>query len=742
MGGDAVAAAYRVAKGMQGQYAFDLSKVTHDQAIEDMVKFADNFRTADAAAQKAGIGNIAIGRLDARDKGAIAEAVVSNGSDTGSKLDAWESWKQLNPNSAAANNANFDTQIKQLIEQHGDDPVALNKSIMDIKARTQVEGFPEDVSKQLAKEGYVPIKPRNLEAPFKEGSGKLVTKYAGNNDFFTKAVQPLPVLGSVGTWLTGMGLSPNASTNTVYEMFNDNLARNLQKTGAFTKLAIHGDSSMQTTDTIIKQLSEFAHGMKLPVKDLRQLTYRQIGKALDIGASDAKEIQNAITDAHLQVPLAFRGLGDSAVDWSYKLPGSAPVMRQYMKIQGALRFAFNPFFQYLRVIPKTEILTQAEGGGYLNSVFAGRAGQIEGIRSDLRSGGFLNEAGHLGNVISGEAEGGVGYVGKNINKKLLPMQERSIAGLVDAQAQRMGMSTTDYIQQHPEQVRDTVQGIAEYDRKGNFINSPMARTLNIAFFPFRFDAKVATIFARNLSKSSLLTQVSVINGVMKGHDFLNSPEGKAWYAQNSTAIGLINYITPLASMADVFESLMPGHDHSLGNFGELGGLPFGWIPQLLDAEGLTHFNQPAMDAKTGKMFPTYIPATAKGQLATAVQDLIGQLFSYPGAEIGLPSKSSITRNAALGITGATKATDLQLTTPQPNAQQAADAQSLGGIANTPQPTNTSAKPTGNQTINPSSATADIQGKVSSRTKTKAKKKSDFTPELLPGQTTIGQIPGA
>jgi hypothetical protein len=195
-------------------------------------------------------------------------------------------------------------------------------------------------------------------------------------------------------------------------------------------------------------------------------------------------------------------------------------------------------------------------------------------------------------------------------------------------------------------------------------------------------------------------------------------------------------------MADVFESLMPGHDHSLGNFGELGGLPFGWIPQLLDAEGLTHFNQPAMDAKTGKMFPTYIPATAKGQLATAVQDLIGQLFSYPGAEIGLPSKSSITRNAALGITGATKATDLQLTTPQPNAQQAADAQSLGGIANTPQPTNTSAKPTGNQTINPSSATADIQGKVSSRTKTKAKKKSDFTPELLPGQTTIGQIPGA
>ena len=617
MNGDVQAAAYRVAKGMQGQYAFDLTEVTHAQAVGDMVKFAKNFRVASQAAKDAGLGLIAIGRLDARDKAAIA-AAITQGYDKAGRLKAWEQWKTANPNTAAANNANFDKQITQLINTH-EDVAELHNSIMTIKAATTIEGFPKTVVDSLAKEGYIPIKPRNLEAPFKEGSSQLATKFNGKDDFFVKASQPLPVLGSMGALFTRMGLSPTSSSSLSYSLFNDNLAKNLANSKAF--VGLKGDTAVQEVDTMIKQLSSYAREKTIPVKDLRMMTTKDVTRALGVTNDVAHSVQRAIVDAHIQVPLAIRGMGDSIVDWSYKLPASSPIVRRFTKLQGAARFSYNPFFQYLRVIPKTEILSEAEGGGAIKALFTGRTSQISGIRDALHQGGFLQETGHLGNVISGEAEGAFGFVGRNINKKLLPGQEVSIAGLIDSQAQRMGMGWQEYLQTNRQAALDTIQMIAEYDRNSTFLNSPLARTLNIAFFPFRFDTKVAIIMGRNLAKSSLVTQVSVINGIMKGHAFLNTPEGQAWYQQNATAIGLINYITPFATMSEVFQSLLPGRDHSLGNFGAVGGLPFGWLPALLDSEGLTHFNQPGMDAKTGTMFPTFVPTTDKGQLAVAVEDL-------------------------------------------------------------------------------------------------------------------------
>ena len=114
------------------------------------------------------------------------------------------------------------------------------------------------------------------------------------------------------------------------------------------------------------------------------------------------------------------------------------------------------------------------------------------------------------------------------------------------------MSAEDYLKQYPHQSADTIQAIAEYSKKSNFINSPLARTLNVAIFPFRFDTKVATILTKSLGRQPLLTQVAVINGMMKAHTWLNSPEGNAWYAQNKEAISVFKYITPLASLRRCF----------------------------------------------------------------------------------------------------------------------------------------------------------------------------------------------
>lgn len=742
VGGDPAAAAMRVIKGMESYEGISMSQFTHEEALNNMVNFSKAQQLADETGKAHGLGAITVGRVDARALNEIS-AGLSTERGTADRLQAWETLKSQNLTKAWANNENFDRQIKALIQKYNS-PGELDNAIRNIKAGFAVKGFPKKVAQQLSKMGYIPITPATIEAPFKEGAGPLVSKFAQANDnFFLKSVQPLPVLGFLGDSLTRLGLSPNASSERVYQMFNDNLAKGLQKARVVPKMA--GEDAAQTTDTMIKQLSDYArnptHGKlahNMPISDLRMMTTADVKAALDVSSVDARAIQRAITSAYIKVPLVARGLGDKAVDLGYKLAG--PIQRRYLRLQGAARFSFNPFFQYLRVVPKTEILSEFEGGGWISSVFQGQLKELPKIRDFLREGGFL-ERGGLGTVISGEATDFAGSMAHNLTKRLLPAQERSIAGLLANQAERAGQDWRTFIANNPQQVRDTIQMIAEYDKRSNFLNSPLARTLNVAFFPFRFETKVAMIMTRSLARTSLMTQVSVVSGLLRAHTWLNSPEGQAWYAHNADAIGLFEYITPVATLNQVFEALIPGHNHSLGNFGELGGLPFGWIPQILDAEGITHFNQPGVDAKTGQMIPSYVPATTKGQAAIAIQDMLGTLFSYPGAQMGLPSKTSIERTIALASVAGTKTKDLKLNTPSANVldqQQQSYAQTIQALSNT------SAKipPQSplNQTIPVKQPEPQLlPGKKGRGAGGGKLKKGQFKPALAPGQTKYGQL---
>jgi hypothetical protein len=734
-GHESVAAAQRVLQGMRNTYGIDLSQSTHEAELTNMINHFKAQELADKVAKRLGLGPITVGRFDPAMKGEIANELL-RGTNADERLALWEKMKLANPNQAWANNINLDKQMIRLIKEH-ESATALGGAIMGIKARFAVAGFTDSELSGLAKLGYIPIQPKTLSAPFKEGSGKLATAFSGrNDDLFIKASQPLPVLGHIGAMLTNFGLSPNAATNRVYQIFNIKLADELGKLKIGQPLL--GDSAEQHTDILIKRLSDYAKNpasgkvfVRPAFTDLRQLGVKDIAKALDISRGQAKDVQVAINRAMLQVPLDIRGLGDKAVDLAY------PALRKFLRVQGIGRFSYNPFFQYLRVIPKTEILTEAKGGGVLRSIFAGSWDRIGAIRQELRGVGAFEETGHLGSVTSGEAADYVTSAGRNLNRKLLPMQERSIAGLVDAQAERMGMDYKEYIATYPEQVRNTVQAVAQYDKNANFLNSPLIKTLNVAIFPFRFETKVATVMAKALGQANPVTQVAFIKGLMQAHDYLNSPEGQAWYSQNSEAIGLFKYITPVATLNEVFESLLPGHDHHLGNFGELGGLPFGFIPMLTDSMGLTNFKQPGVEPKTGAIYPEYIPISDRGRLAVTISDFLGGLFGYPGATIGLPSKGSITRNAANAITGANTKQDFTKVTPTISPQQQEFSNTIQALnAPTPVQSATSSIPPQPVPVTESSAT---QPNIKPNTKAGTRRKSSFTPALLPGQTSYGQL---
>jgi hypothetical protein len=70
----------------------------------------------------------------------------------------------------------------------------------------------------------------------------------------------------------------------------------------------------------------------------------------------------------------------------------------------------------------------------------------------------------------------------------------------------------------------------------------------------------------------------------------------------------------------------------------LGGLPIGIISQILDSQGLINLNTPYVNPKTGDVIPKYIPETTKARAATAVSDVLGSMFTYPGRTLGLPGK--------------------------------------------------------------------------------------------------------
>jgi hypothetical protein len=66
VGGDAVAAAARLAKGEQAKSLTTLTQIEHGDAIDGMVSLAKNFRLANETAKKLGLGPIAVGRFDVR----------------------------------------------------------------------------------------------------------------------------------------------------------------------------------------------------------------------------------------------------------------------------------------------------------------------------------------------------------------------------------------------------------------------------------------------------------------------------------------------------------------------------------------------------------------------------------------------------------------------------------------------------------------------------------------------------
>lgn len=753
----------------------DLKNMTHQEMWDNMVnywKHSVGLQDLKARGQIEGMAAndsriVVPGRFSTQDKNAIA-ATVTQGDlplSTGSinagnqtvqdRLQAWANYKAANPNAAWANNVNVDKQITHLITTI-DNPQDLHAAINRIDTQLGLEGIPAEYAAKMAKDGYIAIVPteHNLPIiPFSETTGKLATavstlssRTAGESGgFFTRAAQPVAILQSVGAVLTKMGLSPEAAGQRVQDVFAQKFT---EAAGHFGFPHLQGDTASQTGKDTIAKLYDYmknptggikVFGHYLPITDMRQLTTGDIQRALGVSKEDAKTVGDAIMQSYLDVPREITGLGNKIMDVNFKVN---PLAAPFSRLQSATRFAWNPVFTQARLPYKAEILAQMQTGGKFPTIAGTNRfmsmffpGQYKALNDIIDNPDFTRL---VGGGLGGEADSAAtGVMTAAAAAKLPPKTTLlPIAGLIKSMADNAGVDAATFMQQFPARVQDATSALLHYDRTNSFLNSPMAKTLNMAFFPFRFNVKVTSFMANFLAKQPPAIQYAAIKGVMNAQTFLKSPQGQAWYSQNSDAITLFKYFSPLETLSTI--STILTHPGNISSYGELGGLPFGWIPQATDAAGLTHFGQVYVNPKTGAIAKEYVPTSMYGALNTAIQDLLGSLFSYPGAEVGLPSKGTVLRRITNDLPGSkdTKAIDNPNVSPQDLqfsqiAQQVHSGSSINQQAQTP--------PQSSPSVTVPVQKSPVETLLPKSTRGTKLKKSQFKPALLPGQNTYGQL---
>lgn len=615
---------------------------------KEITQYASTFNVTPAQAAK-----------DLASQGSVANPTITMADKVTARQAAWKEFADKNPNVAFTNNLNIQSKIDNMISTI-EDPKELSAAIKGISTQRELAGLPEATRKALADKGFVLIKPISKDAnfvPFEETSQVLHTNFAQPNEgLFANTVQPVPVLSHIGTAIEKLGLSPRDASNLTREIYKSNLADSLNEL-KLSKGFEDITNGRTAAENMMNQLESFARDRKIPVTDLRQLPIGGLGRgtpdgiaeALGISRNEAKLVAGALNDSMLRVPLQYRGLGDKIVDLNLNYN---PAAGGYARLQGAFRYAWNPFFKW-RLDTKTEVFAQLEAGGkdlsypminkFNELVFPGRTNQLKEVVTQLEDSHILT-SGYGG-------EGAQDLVVGEIGAKLTKSQKMSIAGVADAQATAQGITVQELINKNPQQVADDLRILVQYPRQG-VVNSPLVRTLNTVFFPTRFNVKVAELGAKALAKQSPYMQVALIKGFYNFNSWLKSDEGTAWQSAHSDVLSLVEYISPVHTLSQTLANLQ-GHAESVGDLGELGGLPFGMFFQMLASQGvIPNMNTPYVNPKTGDVLPDYVPNTDKARLSTALQDLIASVFTYPGQTVGLPGKASTLRkvvNAPLGV---------------------------------------------------------------------------------------------
>jgi hypothetical protein len=625
------------------QHAINPTSLTPERLVADLDRWAKADAIARKLSPKGGAEYVAV-RWDAAAKEGLAQRLIEAGDNFKDMADAMTELASQ-PGVGWGNNPILMAKIGDAIvhSESAEAAAAVVRKITTVS--TVTKDVPSGLAKRLEKLGYSIAEPhggrQTPKVNFKD-TRRLVSAVANGSDIFDPTIAPQPQLTAIAGALRRFGFSPESNTAVAYDKLSEALVTNLNAAEAVTPLGVVGDDSAKGAKFILSRLQEFidkqapnpylnigtlGRGKQSALQDIRQMNIKEIQEALPgTTRAAARQLRSAILKSYTDVPLEFRGLGIKAFDYAYRVPGAA----SYFRIQSALRYTYNPFFRAQEVI-ETKMLSHLKANNLLWMKPHAELDRVSTLLDDSR----IFTTGYTGEATQDLTVG-------RVHANLLKTQKRDLAGLALDIADKKGIPVEEMIQDHPDELADALRVVVQYPDKG-VLNSALARTLNVVFFPMRYNLKVAGIVAKEVAKLPPVMQLAVLHSAFHASSWLKSPEGVQWQADHADALQLFSYFTPVQNLTSVLHTLTGGVPDSIGELGQLGGLPFGFISQILDAEGIIHLNTPYVDPKTGDVLPDYVPTTTKARAAVALQGFLNSLFTYPGRVIGLPGKAQMLR---------------------------------------------------------------------------------------------------
>lgn len=525
------------------------------------------------------------GRFDQTDRKALVDQLIQAGNAAerqglATRLATQEQWG-LNPN--------LRDQIIQLAGQ--DD---FGKQINKVFAGRALGGLDLNA-------GRVPILRESVKTqiPSAANAGELI-----------QGKKAAPILGSINRGLTKAGLGIEDYNPKSFGIAKENFVKSIDE-----KLGGGGKDTFT-------QLTDLADSLKL--SDVRQLKVNEIARNLNIGTAQARLLSKTLDDAYSSVPLSLRGAGDRIQDINLKYN---PLAKPYARLQSKLRYTENPAFKVQQIIEPT-IIGQGFAGGKAPKA------EIDTVVQTMRKEGFIPA---FGKGFSGEAtEGALGL--PKVTGHLTNLEERGLANQLILTAKKNGQSVEQMLKDEP--TRQLLRSLVQYPSKG-LASSNLAKAVNLAVFPLRYNAKVTALAVKALAKQPAAAQFAITKGLLDFKKFVNSEEGIKWKSDNSELLGIIEYFTPINSIESILH-MLPGQGGSFRDLGVIGGLPFGVIQRVLQGQGIVPSGQPPyLDPKTGELIPDKIPDSSSGKLKQFLRDVIDTAFTFPGRRAGLGSKQSL-----------------------------------------------------------------------------------------------------
>lgn len=649
------------------QHGIDLNSLTPEQLYKDM----NNWVKADQLAQKTlrqglvknvisdDAGKYVVVRWDTSTKKALADAISQTDGSIEQMSQALYNLADK-PGVGWGNNRILMNKLESILNksQSAEEAASAIKKITT--ASTLIDGVPKKVAQELDQLGYSIAAPAGgRKTPIiseLDETRKLVTGAVKNStDVFDPATAPQPQLASMAGAIDKIGLSPKASNEVANRVLGESLVANLDELNLGKTLGLKNSQGADLVNggrAILSKLQTYMEtrspilklGRSAAVTDLRQLRIGEIKEALGLSHNEAKLVSKAILDAYTKIPMEFRGMGDKALDYWYKVN---PLQKYYSRIQAAARYTYNPFFRAQERV-ETKLLSHAQAN---NLIWQKSRSELNDAAKVLEDSGIFQFSG-IGEAAQEIGTGQFARKGSaRISANITQGQKRDLAGLALDIAEKRGISLQQLANNHSNEIDDALRVVVQYGRRG-VLSSPLARTLSMVFFPLRYNLKVSKLAADVLVKQPPTVQLAVIHSLFKMDEYLQSDEGIRWQAEHADALKALNWILPTNSIAYTLNLLgfntplspSEGKDKfSVGELGQLGGLPFGILAQLLDKNHVIQLNKPYVDPKTGNTFPDYVPDTMKAKAAQGVVDLLGSMFTYPGRTLGLPGKTEMLR---------------------------------------------------------------------------------------------------